>query len=82
MFGWLGVIGGWFKKVFSAAKDAVPAEVLSKAISLAEEAAVKYADNSDRREWVVQALIAEHVPESVARLAVELAVNFLKKQVS
>lgn len=52
---------------------------MAKALPLVEEAATKFLDNQQRREWVVQQLVHDlHLPESLARAAVELAVLVTK----
>ena len=37
-------------------------------------------DNREKREWVVGILVAKGIPESVARLATELAVHLAKAE--
>lgn len=54
--------------------------VLEKAIDYVRRAEQDFASNSVRREWVVTQLIKIGVPESIARLAVELAVQTIKSQ--
>jgi hypothetical protein len=46
------------------------------------EAQKQFNDNATKREWAVAALIAAKVPESIARLAVELAVQVFKKKLA
>ena len=47
------------------------------------ETYLRYLQTSDaRRKWVVAALIAAKVPESIARLALELAVQVFKSKVA
>jgi hypothetical protein len=53
-------------------------QLIEQAKELAKEAAAKFVDNAQRREWVVAQLVARGIPESIARLAVELAVSILK----
>ena len=58
-------------------------ELLDLAIKWAKVAEGKFVDNDKRREFVVKMLVSKaKVPESVARLAVELAVRLLKKQLA
>lgn len=72
-------VGHLFQNIFSIIKKVVPEQILELAIEKARVAADQFVDNSQRREWVIAELL--HVPgvsESVARLAVELAVQHLK----
>lgn len=86
----LGSIGGFFKKIGIVIKDAFIAAngkgltdaVVSLALVFVKEAATKFADNAEKREWVVGLLVAKGVPESIARLAVELAYQLFKKEVA
>ena len=55
--------------------------LISTALSWVKVAAAKFTDNSERREFVVKMLLARGIPESVARLALELAVRLYKKEV-
>lgn len=80
MFGWLFGVGKFLARVIGIVRDAVPEPVLRFAIDKATEAAVKFATNDERREWLVQELMDKTgISESVARLAVELAIQYLKK---
>lgn len=54
-------------------------KAVSQAVPLVEEAASKFLDTQQRREWVVQQLIHDfHLNESLARAAVEMAVLVTK----
>lgn len=55
-------------------------QLLKDTIAWVEEAGEKFADPAARREFVVGVLKSRGVPESVARLAVELAVQIWKKR--
>lgn len=76
----------WFKSslldlALRAAKLAGLSDArLEKAIALVREAQVMPADNAQRREWAVAMLMQLGLKESLARLAVELAVAFVKWQ--
>ena len=75
-------IGHFLAKTFGLVKKLVPEEQLAQAIELVRQAADKFVDNADRRRWVIaeiQQLF--HLPESVARLIVELAVQHVKADV-
>ena len=51
------------------------------ALSYIEEAATQIEDNDKRREWVVRQLVTRvHLPESVARLVLELAYQVYKHE--
>ena len=78
---------GKVKSVVSTAlglleKAGLDDEVVEFALKYVKTAAVKFADNNERREWVVRALIEHKVPEQVARVAVELAYKLFKQRVS
>ena len=80
-----------FKKLFGGVKSLVEKIValvkrhvseydLDLALHFVREAATKYVDNTQRREWAVSQLMRRGIPESIARLAVELAVQLIKKE--
>lgn len=79
-------IGAFFTKVGKLIWGALDAagvrglndEVVALALIWVKEAAKTALDNAERREWVVRQLVAKRVPESIARLAIELAVQLLK----
>ena len=83
-------VGGFFKAIGRgfqagfrfAVERGLTDEVLRLALGWARVAADQFADNAQRREFVVRMLIARGVPEFVARLAVELAVSTLKKELA
>lgn len=78
IFRWLGKVA---KKAFGYAQAAGLDDVLiNRALGLVREAAGSDLDNAGKREWVVKALVALGVKESIARLAVELAFQIFKKQ--
>mgnify|MGYP001609268981 CR=1 FL=1 len=63
------------------AKDAgLTDEIIQIAIPYIKQASIKYIDNTNRREWVVAVLMARGLPESVARLATELAYRIYKAE--
>lgn len=75
-------IGHLLARAFGIIKKIVPEEQLTHAIELAKQAAERFVDTAQRREWVVNELMAVfHVSESVARLICELAVQHLKADV-
>lgn len=55
-------------------------DVVELAKKLVQEAEAKFLDNTEKREWVIKALMAAGVPSVVARIAVELGVRLFKKQ--
>ena len=63
-------------------KSGLTQEVIQLALPLVRQAATKVMSDQARREWVVNALIAQHVPESVARVAVELAYNLYQAEIT
>ena len=79
MFGWL--IGA-LKKAFSYAKDnGLTDDLVQLALKWVREASKKSVENPEKREWVVEILKAKGIPESVARIAVELAYQLYKKEI-
>ena len=78
IFRWLG---GLIKKAFRLAKKAGLTDVLvDTALARVREAATKFQENSKKRQWVVEQLVKMGTPESIARLAVELAVSLYKDE--
>ena len=73
-------LGNWLKKALSVVREIVGDDVIKMALDWARVAAEKELDNAGRREFVVKMLMARSIPESVARLATELAVQLLKKE--
>jgi hypothetical protein len=77
----------WIKGLFSslialAIKSAgargLDDALVAVALDLAKAAAAQFESNVLRRDWVVAQLTARGIPESIARLAVELAVQAIK----
>ena len=81
MFGFLKRLGTWLKQALAIVEQVVPDETIKMALDWARVAAGKELDNAQRREFVVALLVARGIPESLARLATELAVQILKKEV-
>lgn len=83
-----GSIGDFFKKVgtlfvkaFKAAADnGLTDKIIQIALVYVEEAASKFTDSTEKREYVVALLVSKGIPESIARLAVELAVQLFKSE--
>lgn len=72
-------IGKGLAAIFKTAESrGLTDDIMDKATALVSVAHDKYEDNDQRREWAVAALMAFKVPESVARLAVELGVQVIK----
>lgn len=67
-----------FKAIWHALGRGLNAAIVRDALALAETAAVSFVTNSSRREYVVKMLVSRGVPESVARLATEMALQLLK----
>lgn len=84
----LSSIGSFFlnlgKLLGNALKASVENGLTDKLIQLAlsyiKEAASKAIDNDAKRAYVVQALVNRGFPESLARLATELAYQLFKKE--
>lgn len=80
---WFGFLGGLVKRAFAAAQaNGLTDRVVADALSLARAASTGFADNAERREWVVAQLRAAKVPDSIARMAVEAAVQLLKRELA
>lgn len=76
----LKAIGHFAQRAFGIAKErGLTDQVLNLAIGLVNQAKSDFTDNDKRREWAVSGLVAAGVRESVARLAIELAVQASKK---
>ena len=76
-------IGKALVRVFKVAEErGLTEDIVNQAEDLVGEAQRQFNDNTTRREWAVAALIAAKVPESIARLAVELAVQVFKSKVA
>lgn len=75
---------GWLKRslldlALKAARLAgLSDERMAQALALVREAQAMPAENAQRREWAVEMLMQIGLKESLARLAVELAVAFAK----
>jgi hypothetical protein len=81
MWGWLKLIGGILKRAFAFAQEqGLSDDIIQAALKLVKEAAERFQDNTERREWVIAGLRAFGIPERIARLAVELAVVIWKKE--
>ena len=73
-------LGTWLKRAFRIVQEVIPDDILKMAVDWARVAIVQFTDNAQRREFVVQMLMARGIPESIARLATELAVQLLKHE--
>lgn len=84
----LSAIGGFFKKLGTWIKKGLVAavgagltdEIVKAALGWVKVAADRFVDNGEKREFVVRMLTTRGIPEGVARLAVELAVQIYKKE--
>lgn len=83
-FGFFKKIGHVLQSIIEyAGGNGLTDELIQEALKWVKVAASKELDNSQRREFVVQILMSKfHIPESIARLAVELAVQALKKELN
>mgnify|MGYP001587210301 CR=1 FL=1 len=71
----------YLNKLFTVINAVDPA-TLDLALSWVRAAAEKYDTNLERREWVVAILQNRGIPESTARLAVELACQLQKDELA
>ena len=81
-FGFFKRIGTLVKRALSVVQELIPEETLALAVVWVRVAASKYVDNTARREFVVNILVNKGIPESIARLAVELAVQLAKRELT
>lgn len=78
-----GIAKSLIEKAFAASAEAgLTDEIVDLALRWVRAAAERTVDNAERREWVVAILKANRIPESIARLAVELAYQFYKKEIA
>lgn len=86
-----GSIGSFFKKIgvgighafVAAGGRGLTDDVLAVAVSLVRSYIGSSLDNTQKREAVVRLLMSRvHIPESIARLAVELAVQTVKAELA
>ena len=82
LFDWLPFVrkvGDILKRALGIVEKVVPEAVLEAAETLAKEAITKFVDNDKRRDWVTDQLVSRFgISLSIARLAVELAVQMIK----
>lgn len=77
----LSWFGGLLARVFlTAQQNGLTDDIQEKAVALVTQAAGLFDDNAKRREWVIVGLTEFGVPESIARLALELAVQLIKRE--
>lgn len=78
-----GGLGSHIKKALGSAQArGLTDEVTTLALQWVKVAAGKALSNTDKREFVIAILKSKGVPESIARLAVELGVNLLKAELA
>lgn len=80
---WSGIkwLGRGFGKVLGLLHDLIPDEVERAAWEAVKQAALNATlDNAARREWAVGQVMRAGASESIARLAVELAVTGIKNK--
>ena len=83
-------LGTMFGKIKSLAQKAwhlaelagVNDELIAFALKWIRVANKKFVDTKERREFVVQLLLNRKIPESVARLVVEMAFQIYKREVT
>jgi hypothetical protein len=74
-------LGQWLKAALRIVEQVVPDEYIKMALDWVRIAAERELSNDERREFVVKMLTSRGIPESIARLATELAVQLFKKSV-
>lgn len=79
--GFFKSVGRLIKKALSYAKaSGLTDDLIEIALPYVRKANEKFVDNASRREWVVAVLVARKVPESIARIVVELAYQIYRKE--
>lgn len=79
---WYSGIVKLFKRAPVVVKDlGLTDELLLIAKGAVRLAEAQLIDNATRREFAVAFLVGKGVPESIARLAVEVAVRLIKKEI-
>lgn len=74
-------LGGFLKRAFGIAQSrGLTDDLVTRALVLVRLAQTKFDTNAERREWVIVALLSAGASESLARLAIELAVQMFKKE--
>ena len=74
-------IGTLAKAAFSFAQErGLTDDLIQQTLGFVMSAQGQFDGNNERREWVIQQLTGLGVPDSIARLAVELAVQLMKKK--
>lgn len=85
-----GSLGDWFKSLGKHIVGALNAagargltdDLVTLALEWVKVAATKELDNDQRRQFVVQLLVGKGIPESIARLATELAYQLFRKELT
>jgi hypothetical protein len=78
---WWNALTGWLKRsMAAAAANGLTDQLVRDAYWLAKEAAGKALENEAARAFVVAELRRRGIPESIARTALELAVQLLKRE--
>ena len=82
LIGWLKTFGSWVKKAIVVVQEVITEEILAAAVAWVKVAANTQLNNTQKREQVVAQLHARFpgISESILRLAVELAVRLVKKE--
>ena len=79
LFGIFRSLGSFLVKVFRFAEaHGLSDDIMDLAFSLVTKAQVRFEDSAARREWVVTQLRTNGLSESLARFAVEAAVQAYK----
>lgn len=80
---WFGGINTHIKQALGSAQArGLTDDVTALALQWVKVAAGKALSNTDKREFVIAVLKSKGVPESIARLAVELGVSLLKAELA
>ncbi len=71
------------KQAISLAQESgLTDDIIHMTLPFIRSASSQFTENSDKREWVVRRLLAAKVPESVARLALELAFKLYQAELT
>ena len=77
-----GFFAGLAKRAFGFAKaNGLNDDLVKLALKWVRIASEKTVDNAEKREWCVEILKAKGIPESVARIAIELGFQLYKAEI-
>lgn len=83
ILGFFKTIGRLIKRALQFAEQhGLTDDLVDAALRLVTQAQVQFDDNDQRKAWVLARLKTKHIPDSIANLALELAVQAWKQRVA